>query len=1248
MSETKTNAPKRGGWLRKLVWIASILMLLLVVVYFVATSSGFLTGFILPKVSKSLGVDVTLASAEISPFSRVALQDLKVQPPGGEPLVTVKAVKANYSLWSIIGGNIAVSEVTVDSPTVTIILNADGTCNLDALTKSGTKASKPSASSSTSTAKPLQIDIKKIALNNATVRLVKKYANGSQDVVEVSGLNFSVTDLKNGQTGKIAVAASIAVQKAAQTNAAAATVQAELEGGFGVALTSDLKPGSVQGKTTFAISQATGPLADLNTFAATLNCNLTPTELKELALRLTKGDASLGQIDVSGPFDAAKLEGKLKLEITGINKQVLNLAGAASGMDFGSATFNCTNDIEIAKGGKAISLDGNFNLAQLQVKRQNQISPTLDLQADYAVKVDQTTSSAVLQKLNLNGRENSNPMLQMGLSDPMTISWGSSSGTVGDATLNLLVTNLDLADWKAFAGNTAPGGVLNLAVKLVSQQSGKQLAFDVDTHLDNITTGTGSAAVSQGNVRVQVNGTLADMKQLQLNLCQVDLTRAGQSLGKVSVSGALNTASQEGKIKVDISGINKDALNIAGAASGLDFGTTTVNGSNTIELAKSGNSISLSGQLNIANLQVKRQNQISPTLNLHSDYDVTVDRAASSAVLQTFNVSGTENSQNLLQMGLSSPMAIGWGTSGNNVGEARLNLVVTNLNLADWKAFAGEAAPGGVVNVALELDSQKAGQQLKFNLDTHVDQLTTGAGNTRVNQGDLRAQLQGSVANLQQIKLDNLHVDLSRAGKLVASVAGNGTVDSKTQDADLQLAVQAALAQLLPLPSNSATNCGLAFKGHVTNQQKKITIASEVDLTPTDRAKNVLQLNGNVDVNNTAAISGNFKVAADSLDLTAYYDLLSSLKPAASNNPAKPAATPAPAANPNQEPAAVNLPLQNFTFDLNIGHLFLREIDVANWQTTAKIAGNQIHINPCQLAINGAPIKATTDLNLGVPGYIYSVAFNADAIPLTPLVNSFAPDRKGQLAGTTTIGAQITGAGITGASLQKNLAGQFLFNTTNMDLAIPNIRQPVVTTIVNAIIGLPELIANPATTLGNLLGGTHKSGWTDALMSSPLDAISMQANIADGKVNLQSALVQSPAFQAMASGQIVLDKNLTNSAIEIPVKATLSRSLGSQIGLVDANTPANAAYVALPDFLTVEGTVGNPKEKLDKLALAGLAVKTGGGIAERIGGATGSKIGSALSGVESLFGGSKSTTSTNAPAKTNSSPIGGLLNLFKK
>src|SRR5678816_2187197 len=79
-SEVKPSPRKRGAWLRVLLSVVAVIVVLLVVVYFVATSSSFVQHQILPRVSKAINADVTVSSAEVHPFSRVVLHDLKVQP----------------------------------------------------------------------------------------------------------------------------------------------------------------------------------------------------------------------------------------------------------------------------------------------------------------------------------------------------------------------------------------------------------------------------------------------------------------------------------------------------------------------------------------------------------------------------------------------------------------------------------------------------------------------------------------------------------------------------------------------------------------------------------------------------------------------------------------------------------------------------------------------------------------------------------------------------------------------------------------------------------------------------------------------------------------------------------------------------------------------------------------------------------------------------------------------------------------
>src|SRR5258708_31673131 len=115
----KTSPKKRGGWLRKLAWFAGIFIILLVAIYFVATSTAFLKGVILPQVGKVLDADVTVADVQISPFSHVMIRGLKVQPHGGDTLLAVQEVRASYIFWDIIGGETLLTRTAIAYPYIT-------------------------------------------------------------------------------------------------------------------------------------------------------------------------------------------------------------------------------------------------------------------------------------------------------------------------------------------------------------------------------------------------------------------------------------------------------------------------------------------------------------------------------------------------------------------------------------------------------------------------------------------------------------------------------------------------------------------------------------------------------------------------------------------------------------------------------------------------------------------------------------------------------------------------------------------------------------------------------------------------------------------------------------------------------------------------------------------------------------------------------------------------------------------------
>jgi hypothetical protein len=302
----------------------------------------------------------------------------------------------------------------------------------------------------------------------------------------------------------------------------------------------------------------------------------------------------------------------------------------------------------------------------------------------------------------------------------------------------------------------------------------------------------------------------------------------------------------------------------------------------------------------------------------------------------------------------------------------------------------------------------------------------------------------------------------------------------------------------------------------------------------------------------------------------------------------------------------MNLPLKQFTSTVAIDKLFLREIAISNWNATMTISNNSVALAPLKLAINGAPVTGNVALNLGVPGYTYDINLNADRIPLEPFANSFVTNQAGAYKGFLVADAKIKGAGITVPSLQKNLQGAVNFSATNLNLH-PAPKWQVILVAVALATRVPEIAQSPI-------------GWIDA-----------STTIGSGKVTVEKAAIETEAFLADVVGQITLDKVLTNSTLKLPVKLSVRRSYAEKAGIMPANTPPDAKFVALPDFLTIVRTVGDPKPDINytKLALT-TATKFLPG-----------EAGNIAKGVSSLFNKSGSTNSSGT--SSNSGGVGGLL-----
>jgi uncharacterized protein involved in outer membrane biogenesis len=976
MKSVETSAPqpaRRRSWRRKLLFTTGALLGFLVVVYFVVTSSAFFKGVILPRVGRAMGGEVTVADASLSPFSQVTLRQLKVKTTGAEPLLQAEEVRLRYGLFAILGGTLKVDEVTIASPVVQIIEQADGSSNLDPLLK---KESKPAPAPAPAPSKPPQFDLKNLALKNATIRRVKHLKDGGREVAELTGVNITLDQIKNGQPGKLTSAAVFKMSR--PTND---VLEARSTGSIEFTLGADLMPQSVKAKVDHEVTRAEGSLRELAGARTVLAGDIVPGEVKELSQRFLKNDKVLGELKVTGPLDVSKKEGRLKLELARMDRQALNLLGAPFGLDFGSTTLDSVTDVSVTQGGSVIAANTRFNAARFSVTQKGKTTPPLDLQLACNVTVNTANQSAQVQILTLDGTQSQKPLLHGSLGKPMTLAWGKNATAIENSTFNLAVTDFDLAAWKPFLGDSVSAGMLSLQLDLLSEQGGKQLKLGVTSRIAGLAAQFGEKPLTQAAMLLKLNGQLSDFTKVSVSEYRFDLTQQGQP-----------------------------ALTLAGSG-GYDGAA------------------------------FKLQTQVEAVL-------------------------------------------------------ARLT-------------GSGPATP-----------------------------LTAGV------------KLDGSFAN---------------------------------QVLDLRQ-MQLALAPTTRAPTN------------------ELTAAGRIDLT------------------SASATKGRMTIKSDMLDLTQLYDAFTPEKsPAAA--PAKSPTTPGPASTGNAEPEAITLPL-NLTAEANLGQVYLREMSLQNCQITVKVEGSKVALDPCRLAMNGAPVNASVQLDLGVKGYTYALSAQLDKVPLEPIANTFSPESRGQYQGLILANAQIKGAGVTGASLQKHLSGQAAFSFTNANLQLmgPKTRRLMV----------------PIATLLRI----------EAITKSPVNWLDARTELGGGNINLSRFAVQSGAFEASSQGVIPIAEVLNNSPLNLPVEFALRRSLAETANLLPPKTPPDAQYVMLPRFVTVKGTLGEPKSDLNELALGGVLLKSGASVAEKLGVNVGGKTGGAIENVGNLLTGQQpaagNRTATNAPPKLNP------LDLFRK
>src|SRR5436190_4189746 len=407
----------------------------------------------------------------------------------------------------------------------------------------------------------------------------------------------------------------------------------------------------------------------------------------------------------------------------------------------------------------------------------------------------------------------------------------------------------------------------------------------------------------------------------------------------------------------------------------------------------------LNGNAKLTGFSMTQSNRSTPKVDVDVNVDAAVDKASGAAVLQKFQIAGTQNDKPLVTVALAQPMSIALGNENTALPDSTLDAKISGFNFKDWTALLGDDLPEGNLNADMQVQSREAGKLLALKGSADVSGLM-------LNDPEKR--------NLMK--------------PLEAKVRIDGSVREKVVELT-QLAVALTPTQLAKNDANLKGRVDLSHSDAITG---KLELQSDA-----------LDLNGYYDL-----FKGDEKKKKPAE------------KPAA--KPSTPAAAPAPPAQTTPAKKK-DLPFKDLVLDTRVGNVYLRELRLTNFVTGIHVVGNRVDLKPIALALNGAPIDGAVSVDLGAQDLRYDVALKMDRVPIEPIANSFMEEYRNRAKGDLNANIQIKGVGTTGASLKKTLQGQITASCTNGQIQLAVSRLGEIIDDIAMLFSLPELRTSPLT-----------------------------------------------------------------------------------------------------------------------------------------------------------------------------------------
>lgn len=536
------NHPVKRSRKKFFLALIAVIPLAIVLLYFVVTSSAFITSVVLPRVGGKLDSKITAQSVQLKPFSGINLSEVTWTPNNAEPLIQSGDVRVQYSLMDIIGGRIVIHSVELNNAEVQVIQTADGRSNLDPILEALAKLSTDEPEDPSKSSEPVDLKVSNVTIKDSNVRVVRHIIGGGTETVSLGPVNLTLDQLGNQMASDLDFNIPISLVATSPE----ASVTGSVVGNSQVELSQDLFPLSILSSVEILVTDATGTYEHLNDFKAILDSELTSDEIRRLSFTGYQGETSLAKINVSGPFNYETLESDLDISLENVDRHLLNL----SGLHFGDSQINGLIHLQTAAGAKSFTAQVDMTGTDLSVQVGTNTTPVIQTTMKMNTRVNLASSTLSLDELNVNIVDSERTLATLTSNQALGVDWSETPPKAENVSLNLSLNQFDLKPWTPLTAGLVDSGIVD--VQLRADQAGQLVDLQLDSSISNLSTPLSPIDLSQSIWTLNSKSSYAPGGDLTIAEMLLVMQQGPEELARVQSSGTVDPHKLNANLNVNM------------------------------------------------------------------------------------------------------------------------------------------------------------------------------------------------------------------------------------------------------------------------------------------------------------------------------------------------------------------------------------------------------------------------------------------------------------------------------------------------------------------------------------------------------------------------------------------------------------------------------------------------------------------------------------------------------------------------